>query len=366
MAYLNLYQDKLQHNFNFLKKLFSEHNMDWGVVSKLLCGHPEYLQVLIDLGITEIYDSRVKNLKAIKEIAPDIQTVFIKPPSLGKIEELIRYADVSMNTEYSTLKLMSDEAVKQNKVHKVIIMIETGDLREGIMGDHLITFYAKVFELPNIEVIGLGTNLNCLHGVMPSQDKLIQLSLYKQIIELKFNRKIPWISAGTSVTIPLLITSQIPRGINHFRVGETLFFGVNLFEEKTLEGMEPHVFELFGEIIEITKKPMLPIGELSTNPSGERYEVDPTLYGRTSYRAILDFGLLDVNPQFIKPVNPDLEVAGASSDMLIVDLGDNLNGYKVGDFLSFHLKYMGALQVLNSHYIDKKVVPSNVPELVQA
>jgi ornithine racemase len=100
---------------------------------------------------------------------------------------------------------------KQKKQHKIIIMVETGDLREGVMGDHLIDFYAKVFDLPNLEIIGLGTNLNCLNGVMPSADKLIQLSLYKQIIELKFNKKIPWVSAGTSVTIPLMLHKQLAK-----------------------------------------------------------------------------------------------------------------------------------------------------------
>jgi ornithine racemase len=176
----------------------------------------------LTLGVEEIHDSRISNLAKIKEINPDIQTVYIKPVSKRNISKMVRYADVSLNSELTTIQWISEEAVKQDKIHKIIIMVETGDLREGVMGDHLVDFYASIFELPNIEVIGLGTNLNCLNGVMPSTDKLIQLSLYKQIIELKFNKKIPWVSAGTSVTIPLMLHKQLPKGINHFRVGETL------------------------------------------------------------------------------------------------------------------------------------------------
>lgn len=366
MAFLNLYKDRLEHNFCFLKQLFQRHNMEWGVVSKLLCGNKEYLKVLIDLGITEVHDSRIQNLKTIKSIKPDIQTVFIKPPGIRNVEQVVRYADVSMNTEFRSIKLLSDEAVKQHKVHKVIIMIETGDLREGVMGEHLIDFYAKVFELPGVEIIGIGTNLNCLHGVMPSTDKLIQMSLYKQIIELKFNKHIPWVSAGTSVTIPLLLTKQIPKGVNHFRVGETLFFGVNLFEENTIEGMYPDVFELYAEIIEITKKPKLPTGELGTNPQGHKMEVDPALYGKSSYRAILDVGLLDLSPDYLKPLDTSLEVVGASSDMLIIDLGEEKPLYKVGDMVPFGLQYMGALQAISSDYIEKRVVVQpNKKESVQ-
>ncbi|MGK7397163.1 MAG: alanine racemase [Candidatus Cyclobacteriaceae bacterium M3_2C_046] len=355
MAYLKLYRENLKHNFDFLQKLFQDNNLHWGVVSKLLCGNEEYLNELIKLGIKEIHDSRVSNLKVIKNIDPSVQTVYIKPPAKENIENVIKYADVSMNTEYYTIKLLSEEAVRQEKHHKVIIMIETGDLREGVMGEHLVDFYAKIFNLPNIEIIGIGTNLNCLHGVMPSMDKLIQLSLYKQIIELKFNRKIPWVSGGTSVTIALMLNKQIPKGINHFRVGETLFFGVNLFTESTITGMKADVFELYTQIIEITKKPMIPIGEMSSNPQGETFAVDESMYGQTSYRAILDIGLLDIDPKYLIMDEYDFEVVGASSDMVVIDLGKNKPGYKVGDVLSFKLKYMGALAILNSSYIEKRI-----------
>lgn len=355
MAFLKLYHKNLEHNYLFLKNLFEENNLHWGVVTKLLCGNELYLQEIINLGIREVHDSRISNLQKVKEINPEVQTVYIKPPAKRNIPNIIRYADVSMNTEYYTIKLLSDEAVKQQKKHKVIIMMETGDLREGVMGDALVDFYSRVFELPNVEIIGIGSNLNCLHGVMPSQDKLIQLSLYKQIIELKFNRKIPWISGGTSVTIPLILNKQIPKEVNHFRIGETLFWGVNLFENNVIPGMKADVFELFTEIIEITEKPMLPIGELAANPQGDVLEVDATLYGQTSYRAILDVGLLDLDPKYITSVEGGYEVVGASSDMLVLDLGSNETNHKVGDIIRLKLKYMGVLQLLNSSYIEKKI-----------
>ena len=355
MAYLTLYKDKLSHNYHHLQELFNNQKMAWGVVSKLLCGNKNYLEYLIELGVDEIHDSRISNLKTIKEIDPGVQTVYIKPPAKGNIPNVVKYADVSMNTEYFTMKLLSEEAGRQGKVHKVIIMIETGDLREGVMGENLVNFYEKVFELPNLEIIGLGTNLNCLHGVMPSQDKLIQLSLYKQIIELKFKVKIPWVSGGTSVTIPLIFNKQIPKGVNHFRVGETLFFGANLFEEKTIEGMYDDVFRLSTEIIEITEKPKVPMGTLAANPQGEIVEVDESLYGKTSFRAIIDIGLLDIDPKYLITENDDFEIVGASSDMLVLDIDQNVRGYQVGDLISFKLKYMGALALLNSSYIEKRL-----------
>ena len=323
MAFIELYKDKLKKNYQFLDKLFKENEIEWAVVSKLLCGNEKYLKEVIDLGTKEICDSRISNLEVIKKLDPSVQTVYIKPPAKRSIPRLVKYADASFNTEYKTIKWISDEAVKQNKKHKVIIMIELGDLREGVMGDHLMDFYESVFNLPNIEVTGIGSNLNCLYGVMPSEDKLVQLSLYEQLIEAKFNRKIPWVTGGTSVVIPLLFRKQVPDGINHFRIGETLFFGLDLFTQEVVPGMEGDVFKLHSEIIEITEKPKIPSGYMEANPSGETFEINEEDYGKTSYRAILDIGLLDVSEDFLIPDDDSIEITGASSDMLIVDLGES-------------------------------------------
>lgn len=357
MAYVTLDKKNLELNFNYLKHLFEENNTEWAIVSKLLCGNQKFLKVLCSLDIQEICDSRISNLKKIKAINPNINTVYIKPPAKKNISKVVKFADVSFNTEFSTIKWLSEEAVKQNKIHKIIIMIELGDLREGVLGEDLTYFYEKVFRLPNIEITGIGSNLNCLHGVLPSTDKLLQLSLYKKLIEAKFNKIIPWVTGGTSVVVPLLFKKQIPKDMNHFRVGETLFFGNNLLTGEIIDGMNEDVFKLHAQIIEINEKPKIPIGIMEENPSGERFEVDENDYGKSSIRALLDVGVLDISESnFIIPEDNNLEIVGASSDMIVVDLGDNNNNYKIGDELRFKLKYMGALRVFNSEYIDKIVI----------
>lgn len=356
MAFLKLYRNKLQENYNYLDQLFQERDITWGVVSKLLCGNVIYLEELIKLGVTEIHDSRISNLKKIKKLNSNIQTVYIKPPSKRNIEKIVKYADISFNTEIYTIQLLSDEAKRQNKSHGIIIMIEMGDLREGVLGEELLSFYEQVFSLSNIEIRGIGTNLNCLSGVMPTQDKLIQLSLYKQLIEAKFNVKIPWVSGGTSVTVPLLLKKARPMAVNHFRIGEALFFAKNLFTGETFENMHNDVFKLYAEIIEITEKPNNPIGELGENVAGNTYEIDENVdLSQTSLRAILDFGLLDMQPQYLSPTDDSISIIDSSSDMTVIDISTSKNKYKVGDLVSFDLQYMGALYLLNSDYIEKVV-----------
>lgn len=356
MAFIKLYKDKLATNYHYLERLFAEHDKEWAVVSKMLCGNRAYLKELVGLGVRSICDSRISNLAEIKDIDAKIETIYIKPPAKAAIPDVVRYADVSFNTEFYTIERLAAEAERQGKVHRVIIMIELGDLREGIMGSHLIDFYEAILKLEHIEVVGIGANLNCLNGVMPSEDKLIQMSLYEQLIEARFDVGIPWVSGGTSVIIPLLLRGQVPTGVNHFRVGETLYFGNNLITGERIEGMEEDVLTLHAEIIEVTEKPKVPIGYLGENPSGDTYEVSEEDYGQTSYRAILDIGLLDVDESYLTPFDSTLRFLGASSDMLVIDLGEEPGRYKVGDEVGFRLKYMGALNLLNSDYIEKRVV----------
>lgn len=355
MAYFKLNKEKLRHNYKFLDELFKKNNVEWGIVTKLLCGNEKFLREVLDLKPKQVLDSRVQNLKMIKKIDPDVQTVYIKPPSKRSVPNVVKYADVSFNTEYDTIKFLSEEAEKQDKLHKVIIMIEMGDLREGVMGDDLVEFYGKVFHLPFIRIVGIGANLNCLHGVMPSKDKLIQLGLYRQIIELKFKRDIPWISGGTSVTLPLLFRKEIPKTINHFRIGESLFFGKNLFRETTIKGMKDDLFMLYSEIIEVSTKPVTPFGELGANLSGDKHIIEDEQYGKEITRVILDIGLLDIDPKNVKPIDKTIEVVGASSDMLILDVTNSGKKYRVGDIIKFKVDYLGALGILNSNYIDKIV-----------
>ncbi len=356
MAFVTLNIKRLKENYDYLNKLFKSNDIKWSVVSKVLCGNKMYLTELLKLRMTQVCDSRTSNLKTIKEINPKVETIYIKPPAKRAISDIVKYADISFNTEFETIKLLAEEAAKQNKTHKIIVMIELGELREGVLREEFIDFYSNIFELKNIEVVGIGTNLTCLYGVLPNHDKLIQLSLYEQLIEAKFNRLIPLVSGGSSVTIPLIFQNLLPKGINHFRVGETLFLGTDVYHNTTLQKMNNNVFALFAEIIELIEKPMVPMGEFGANVEGETYEIDEDLIGETSYRAILDLGLLDVEQEHIFPKDKTIEFAGASSDMIVIDLGDNMKKHKVGDLIEFTMDYMGVLRILNSRYVEKKIV----------
>lgn len=356
MAFINLDSGKLRHNFNYLNNFFKEQGIDWSVVTKILCGNRDYLSALMEMGISQYSDSRISNLRTIKSINSSVQTIYIKPPAKGVIKEVIKYADISMNTDFRTIEMLSHEAHKQGVTHKIIIMIDLGELREGVMREDFVDFYEQVFQMKNIEIIGLGTNLSCLYGVLPNSDKLIQLSLYKQLVEAKFNVSIPFISGGSSVTIPLVNQGLIPKGVNHFRVGETLFMGTDVYNNSRFEEMENDIFRLYAEIIELYEKPVIPSGDMGKNLEGETVTFDEKDYGRTTIRAIIDIGLLDIDMKHLDPTDTEIKYAGATSDMVVLDLGENSKSYKVGDLIEFTLDYMGIVRIMNSRYIEKRII----------
>src|SRR6056297_1209244 len=356
MAYMELDRNKLAHNFKFLQKMFKEHNIEWSVVTKLLCGHPLYINVLEELGITEVSDSRLENLKRIKEQESErLKPIFIKPPALSAIPEVVRCADVSFNTELKTIRALSAEAKKQNRTHKIFIMLELGELREGVMRDEFLDVFEEVLKLPNIKVLGIAANFSCLYGVLPSIDKMMQLILYKELIKEKFDYDIEFVSAGSSVVIPMIKNNTLPEGINHFRVGETLFMGTDLYHDEHIKGMAKDIFTLRAEIIELAEKPIVPDGKMGSNVEGESFQFPRKKVGKTSYRAIVDLGLLDTDRDHIFPADDSIEIVGASSDMMVMDLKNNKNGYKLGDFVEFTMDYVGALHLLNSPYVEKRV-----------
>ena len=355
MAFVTFDIEKLKLNFDYLNNLFAQHQIKWSVVTKMLSGNKLFLTELLKLDINQVCDSRVSNLKTIKSIKPEVETVYIKPPAKRAIGGVVKYADISLNTELETIKMLSKEAQRQNKIHKVIIMMELGELREGVKREDFIDFYESVFEQKNIDVVGVGANLTCLYGVLPNRDKLFQLSLYQQIIEAKFNKKLPYVSGGSSVTIPLIFQKLLPEGINHFRVGETLYLGTDVYNDRPLANMSNHIFMLYSEIIELIEKPMVPEGTMGTNLEGDTYKFELEKIGQTSIRAIIDIGLLDVEIKHLEFVDNDISIAGASSDVIVIDLGENKKKYKVGDLIEFKLDYMGTLRILNSKYVDKRI-----------
>ena len=353
---LNL--EALQHNIGVVDRLMEQQGAKWTLVTKVLCGYPPALRALSKLGVRSIGDSRLENLKTIEPTMSGVETWYLRPPNLSEIQQVVALADVSLTTETRIIELLDKEAARQNKVHRIVIMIELGDLREGILPGNLIEFYEHVFKFPNIEVIGIGANLGCLSGTIPTVDQLVQLALYSELLELKFGRRLPFISAGTSAVLPMTLSGHTPKEINHYRVGETVFLGTDLINGGLLADLRDDVFTLESEVAEIKKKSLTPQGEINPGTSPFEMETEEKFApGQRGYRALLSMGHLDTDVAGLTPVNPAYHIAGASSDITVLNVGEEKNSLSLGEKVEFKLSYSALLRSMSGTYVEKVLSP---------
>lgn len=350
--------ETILHNYHYVRRLIGMHNGQLTVVLKALCGNVEAIRSLVDGGIKSIADSRLENLKAITEAGIEAEKWYLKPPHPDELEEVIKYSDVSLNTELNTVIEINKASEKSGLKHRILLMIELGDLREGILPGTLVEMYNNVFNLGNIKIVGIGTNLGCLSGTVPGVDQLMQLVLYRELLELKFKKKIQIVSAGSSASLPFLMQGAIPKQVNHFRVGESILLGSDLIQGGTLAGLKEDGFILEAGIVEVKEKSLTPVGEIHEdlqpfNSQGEQKQYNP---GERGFRAVVTVGELDTDIAGLTPVNTAYEVAGASSDLTVVNIGSDDPNVSVGDYIRFRMSYSALIRLMNNKYTKKVII----------
>ena len=358
MSALRINSQKILDNMSKIDDLMEKNGAKWSLVLKVLGGDKEVITAL-NKGrklkcLHSVADSRLSNLEAFKTINPEVTTMYIKPPLLKLAARVVKNADISLNSSKKTIQALNREAKKIDKIHRVIIMIELGELREGILRENTIEFYSKIFKLSHIEVIGLGTNLGCMYGIEPTYDKLMQLCLYKELIQAKFKKKLDLISGGSSITLPMMKDRSLPVGVNHYRIGEAVFIGTSPFDNKKFMNLSTDTFTFNAVVIELEKKDSVPDGVIGD--AGIGHVVDETEDAGQHYRAILDFGSIDVNANDLTPVDENVKFVGTTSDMTVYNIGKKKGELTVGDTIRFKANYMGVARLMMSNFVTKEVI----------
>jgi predicted amino acid racemase len=349
--------EALHHNIETIDGWIRNHGATWTLVTKALCGHTDTIRALQALGVRSMADSRIDNLRKIGKITPDFESWYLRLPSLTRVREVVAVSDVSLNSEIEVIDEINRIAGETGKTHHIIVMIELGDLREGILPGSLIEFYEHVFKLDHVEVLGIGANLGCLAGIVPTVDQMMQLVLYRELLELKFGHSLPMISAGSSAVLPMLLEERVPEGINHFRIGEAVFLGTDLVNGGILQGLREDAFVLEAEILEVKEKSLAMQTDSSGISSFEPISTEEFAPGQRGYRALVAVGQLDTEIKALTPINPNVQLAGASSDVTVVNLGDNPDGLKVDDPVRFRPAYSALVRLMIGKYIEKTVTP---------
>ena len=340
--------NKIKENVKILTKKCRESNIDVVGVGKVFSGSIEIARVMVEGGVKYLGDSRVENLKEFKSLG--VPSVMIRMPMKTQIKEVIEHVDISLNSEIYIIELLNREAKQQDKIHKIILMIDLGDLREGILPEDVKNYIEKIIPMENIKLEGIGVNLSCYGGIIPSLENLGQLEEISIWIEKNYNIKLNIISGGNSSSLDLLLKKTIPSKINNLRLGESLIFGRETAYGKDLEGCFYDSVRLEAEIIELKEKQSCPVGEVGFDAFGKK----PIFVDRgIRKRAILAIGEQDVDHSDLRLVDKNLIILGASSDHLILDITDSKERYRVGDIVKFKLDYSSLLELTTSPYVKK-------------
>ncbi|MCS4471675.1 ornithine racemase Orr [Clostridium botulinum] len=342
---------KIRYNTKILVEECKKRGIKVVAVTKTFCGNPKIAKAIAEEEVDILADSRIENLKKLVHI--NLPKMLLRLPMISQVEEVVKYTDISLVSDIITIRELSREAIKQNKIHSIILMIDLGDLREGIFNEEEI--YITVEEILNfksIKLMGIGTNLSCYGGVIPTYENLSQLVNIKKNIENKFNIKIEVISGGNSGSISLFKDNKMPQEINQLRLGASISLGIGLNDEH-IEPLLKDAFKLVVEVVEVKNKPSVPIGTIGLDAFGNKpFFEDKGIMKR----AICAIGRQDISPDNLIPIDDNISVLGASSDHLLLDITNCNKDYKIGDKIEFNVTFGGCLSVMTSEYVYKVIL----------
>ena len=328
-----------------------------GVV-KGMTGDIECCRLYVDSGCTMIGTSRLDQLEAIREDGIDLPTMLIRIPMLSHADEVVRLADYSLNSEVRVLEALNKAALRRGKSHKVILMSDLGDLREGFWDKEELVRVAVCVEreMPGLELAGVGTNLGCYGSIQATPDKLAELVATAEAVEEMIGRRLEIISGGATSTYLRILDGNISERINHLRIGELILNARDLefFYGADLSDMHKDVFTLKAEIIEVKDKPTYLQGEIGVDAFGRTQEYTDRGIRRRAIAAIGKVDYSDFDDLF--PKDKGIEIIGASSDHTILDIEDAEREIRVGDILDFGIDYASLVFLSNCRDVRHVIV----------
>jgi arginase len=349
--YVTIDLEKIEYNARTITNLCAQHGIEVTGVTKVTCGIPQVGKAMLRGGVTSIGESRLENILRQKANGVHAPFMLLRIPPLSAVEEIVTSVDISLNSERSVIVALSESARKRGLIHDIILMVDLGDLREGIWPDDLMPVVREVVELEGVRIVGLGTNLSCYGGVVPTEQNMRQLVEYARQIEGRFNVKLHYISGGNSSSLNLIASGKMPKEVNHVRIGEGILLGRETVHRMAWPDTYQDAFLLRAEVIELKEKPSVPIGEISEDAFGHK----PTFEDKGEmFRAILNIGREDVDIDGINPIDSHLSILGASSDHLLLDVTAAKDDIQIGDDLGFTLNYGALLATMTSMYVEKR------------
>lgn len=319
-------------------------------VTKVTCGSPEVARAMLAGGARAIGESRLENVARLREAGIDAPVWLIRAATPALAEDTVRLADVSLASEIVSLEALDAASARLGKRHAIVAMVDLGDLREGVMPAELAGFLDAAARLEHLDILGIGTSLTCYGAIVPTAENLGELVRLTAEAERQLGRKL-LISGGMSSSIDAALAGELPREVGNLRIGESILLGVSTVTREPILGLRADAITLAAPVIECKVKPSMPIG----TPAQDAFGGVPSFEDRgMRRRAICAIGRQDAPPEGLTPLDPRVQVLGASSDHLILDVEDLPEPPAIGESLGFVPNYSATLRLFTSPYVAKE------------
>lgn len=342
--------DKIQHNARSLVDRLAPKGISVTGVTKAFLGTAPLARAMLSGGVSALGDSRVENFQAMRGFSVEAPSRLIRSPMLSSVDDVVELVDVSFNTEIAVLRALSNAASARGVTHGVVLMVELGDLREGVMPDDLQGLVGFALSLPGLVVAGVGTNLACQNGIVPDAAKMRELADLVRAAEERFGIELAIVSGGNSASLDWALATDDVGRVNDLRLGESILLGREPLHRQPIAGLFTDAFCLVAEVIESKVKPARPWGSVA-----QAAFTDQPLRTGTGvlHQGLAAVGRQDVDPAGLTSTN-GITILGASSDHLVVAQGSE--SMAVGDELRFDVNYSALVRAMTSPFVSRTFI----------
>lgn len=331
---------KIRHNTRTIAERLKGRGIRVTAVTKAVCGHPGIAQAMLDGGVAGLAEARLSNVQRLRLAGITCPVTLIRTPMLSQVDDVVEVCHASYNTEIAVILALASAAKRQNTVHGIMLMVEMGDLREGIMPQDVGDTARRVINMPGVALIGIGTNLACLSGVAPTMVKMRAMSALAYEVEWQCGRCLKTVSGGNSTNLPWALEGLVTGRINDLRIGEAILLGVDPITGDQIDGMFRDAFTLVAEVIETDVKSVRTCASYA-DPNEQGTRLVPEI--SELKRIILAIGSQDTDAAGLSmPAGTTL--IGATSDHLVI--GTNDATIRVGSEIRFNMNYSALMRAM--------------------
>jgi predicted amino acid racemase len=354
----------IEQNVRALVRLCARKDIQVMGVTKGTLAEPQVARAMLRGGVRRLGDSRLSNIGRLRNAGVRAHITLLRSPMLSEVTQTVTLADRSLVSDASVLRPVARAALEAGTAHEVVLMVDLGDLREGFWpqceswsGLHSDSTLDEALEtasrLDGLSVVGVGTNLACLGGVIPTPEKMQRLVEIAGHAARILGRPLEVVSGGNSANLGMVLDGRMPSGVTELRLGEALLLGTEAVNKTPVPGCSQRAFTLVAEVIEVRDKPSRPLGQIGIDAFGTVPVHEDRGIRR---RAICAVGRQDVDHQDLRPRVQGIEVVGASSDHLVLDVTGASPMVATGDEICFDVGYSCMLRACTSPFVAKVFV----------